>query len=171
MYPYRGNTEFKQYNPNKPAKYGLLYRSLCERKLKAQLQSITSPELTSIPNISATRYCNFQGMNISTDRYFTSVSSWALEKNIIIVGTIKHDRKGIPKELKPVSDREKRSAMHVYNIREKTVLVSYIYKKKSGKKNAIVLSTKYDNVKITKDQRKKPSVHTMHDHTKGVCKI
>ena len=110
-------------------------------------------------------------MNISTDRYFTSVSSWALEKNITIVGTIKHDRKGIPKELKPVSDREERSIMHVYNIREKTVLVSYVDKKKSGKKNAIVLSTKYDNVKIAKDQRKKPSVHTMYDHTKGGYKI
>ena len=25
----------------------------------------------------------------------------------------------------------------------------------------------HDNVKIMKDQRKKPSVHTMYDHTKG----
>ena len=29
-YPYRGAIGFKQYNPNKPAKYGLLYRSLCD---------------------------------------------------------------------------------------------------------------------------------------------
>ena len=28
LHPYRGHTGFKQYNPNKPAKYGLLYRSL-----------------------------------------------------------------------------------------------------------------------------------------------
>ena len=29
LYPYRGSIEFKQYNPSKPGKYGLLYRSLC----------------------------------------------------------------------------------------------------------------------------------------------
>ena len=30
LYPYRGTIGFKQYNPKKPAKYGLLYRSLCD---------------------------------------------------------------------------------------------------------------------------------------------
>ena len=47
------------------------------------------------------------------------------------------------------------------------MLVSYIDKKKSCKKNVIVLSTMHDNVKIMKYQRKKPDVHTMYDHTKG----
>ena len=28
--PYRGHIEIKQYNPSKPAKYGLLYCSLCD---------------------------------------------------------------------------------------------------------------------------------------------
>ena len=30
LYPYMGHIGFKQYNPQKPAKYGLLYRSLCD---------------------------------------------------------------------------------------------------------------------------------------------
>ena len=30
LYPYRGKIGFKQYNPNKPAKYGLLYQPLCD---------------------------------------------------------------------------------------------------------------------------------------------
>ena len=47
------------------------------------------------------------------------------------------------------------------------MLVSYIDKRQSGKKNVILLSTMHDNVKITKDQQKKPSVHTIYDHTKG----
>ena len=70
FYQYCGHIGFKQYSPNKPAKYGLLYRSLCDssipytyyslpytrkpRKLRVQLQSITSPEPTSIPKISST---------------------------------------------------------------------------------------------------------------------
>ena len=80
---------------------------------------------------------------------------------------MKHNRKSISKELKPVADREEKSVMDVYNTKQKIMLVSYIDKKKSGKKNVIVLSTIHDNVKITKDQWKKPSVHTMHDRTKG----
>ena len=76
-------------------------------------------------------YCNLPGINISMDRYLPSVSlaTWALEKNICIVGNVKHDLKGILKELKPVADWEKRPAMLVSNRKEKIMLVSYIDKK------------------------------------------
>ena len=76
-------------------------------------------------------YCNLQGINISMDRYLPSVSlaTWALEKNICIVGNVKHDLKGILKELKPVADWEKRPTMLVSNRKEKIMLVSYIDKK------------------------------------------
>ena len=78
-----------------------------------------------------------------------------------------YDRKGILKELKPVADREERSFMHVYNTKKKIMFVFYTDKNKSGKKNVIVSSTMHDNVKIPKDQRKKPNVHTMYHHVKG----
>ena len=42
LYPYRGRIGFKQYNPSKPAKYGLLYRSLCD----ATIFTLTFPCLT-----------------------------------------------------------------------------------------------------------------------------
>ena len=42
---------------------------------------------------------------------------------------MKHGRKDIPKELKPVADRKERSLMHIYNKKEKIMLVSYIDKK------------------------------------------
>ena len=49
------------------------------------------------------------------DRYFKSVSfaSWTLEKNITIVGAMQNDRKGIPKELKSVANREEKYVMYV----------------------------------------------------------
>ena len=51
---------------------------------------------------------------------------------------MKHDRKGISKELNLVADRGERSVMHAYNTKEKIMLASYIDKKKSAKKNVIV---------------------------------
>ena len=108
-------------------------------------------------------------ISISIDCYFTSVSlaTWALEKNITIVGTMRHDQKSSPKDLKPVADREKISVMNVYNKKETMMLACYFGKKKICKKNVIVLSTMHDNAKIAKYQRKNPSVHTMYDKTNG----
>ena len=33
LYPYRGNVKFRQYNPSKPARYGLLYRSISDSRV------------------------------------------------------------------------------------------------------------------------------------------
>ena len=34
LYRYRGHINFKQYNPSKPAKYGMLYRSFCDSSVQ-----------------------------------------------------------------------------------------------------------------------------------------
>ena len=160
LYLYRGHIGLKQYNPNKAAKCGLLYRSLCDSSMPYTYYSLPyagKPEKVEGPvaKYYVTRideysryltnelsvYCNLQGINISMDRYFESVSlaTWTLEKNIL--SNMKHDRKGIPKGLKPVPDSEEGSVMHVYNTKEKIMLASYIDKRKSDKKNVIAFST------------------------------
>ena len=103
------------------------------------------------------------------DHYFMSVflAEWALQKKFTIVGTMHHDRKGIPKEVKAIGNREEKSVLYVYHREKNIMLVSYIDKKKSGKKNVIVLSTMHDSMKVTNDQRKKPQIHSMYDHMKG----
>ena len=78
---------------------------------------------------------------------------------------MRHDRKSIPKELKSDANREEKYVTYVYHTKEKIMLTSYIDEKKSGKKN-IVLSSMHDGVKVTKDQRQKPSLHALYDHTK-----
>ena len=40
FYPYRGHIGFKQYNPNKPAKYGFIYRSLCDASVSYPFEKI-----------------------------------------------------------------------------------------------------------------------------------
>lgn len=188
LYPYRGRIGFKQYNPSKPAKYGLLYRSLCDSTVTytyftlpyagkpevidgdaAKYYVTGTDEYTKYLVNGFSAYGTIQGCNISMDRYFTSVflAEWALEKKFTIVGTMRHNRKGIPKELKALTNRDERSVLHVYHTDKKIMMASYIDKKKSGKKNVIVLSTMHEDVKVTNDQRKKPQIHTMYDHTKG----
>ena len=79
---------------------------------------------------------SIQGCNISMDR-FTSVSlaEWANENNFTIVGTMRLDRKGIPHQVKVVTNRGRK----IYAIRIRKGWrhygwLSYLDKKKSGKK-------------------------------------
>ena len=114
-------------------------------------------------------YGTLQGRNISLDPYFTSVTlaEWCLERNITIAGTLKSHRKGIPKEMKGLADREEKSTAFCCSKDEKTMLLSYIDKKKKGKKNILALTTMHNQVKLSVDEKKKPHVLVFYDHTKG----
>ena len=190
MYPYHGRIGFKQYNPSKPAKYGLLYRLLCDAAVHYTYFSLPysgKPEVLNKEN-SATSYyvtgtdeytkylvndfstvTNMSGCNISMDRYFTSVplAQWCLERNITIVGTMRLGRKGIAAEIKKIDKRDERSTFYVYGKDDDLMLVSHVDKKESRKKHVVVLMLMHDNVRVTKDERRKPLVHTFYDHTKG----
>ena len=74
---------------------------------------------------------------------FTSASLeiYAIEKGLTLVGTMRLDRKGIPKEIKSLEHREEKSTMHAYVEEQNIMLVSYTEKKKSDKKNVVVLTT------------------------------
>ena len=188
LYPCSGHIGIKHYNPQKPAKYGLLYRSLCHSTVTYTYFSLAyagKPEVAGGNGVKfyitgtdeytkylvngLSRYTSIQGRNISMDCYFTSVflAEWALQKKFTIVCTMHYDRKGIPKEVKVIGNREEKSVLYVYHKEKNIMLASYIDKKKSGKKNAILLSTMHDSVKVANDQRKKPQIHSMYDHTKG----
>ena len=94
---------------------------------------------------------------------------------------MRHNRKGIPKQLKEVKSREEKSVVFMQNYKNNIMLVSYIGKKKSGKKmlstakntvispdflvwkfcgktqllhsfGGIALTTMHDTVKVTNDE-------------------
>ena len=151
LYPYRGHIGFKQYNPNKPSKYGLMYRSLCDSSTTYTYSSLPyagkpeeiegaaakyyvkgTDEYTKYLVNELSQYNSIKGCNISMDRYFTSVSlaEWALENHFTIVGTMRLDRKGIPAEIKSVNNRQERSVLHVHHT-EKISCSSRISTKRS----------------------------------------
>ena len=191
LYPYRGKIGLKMYMPNKPCTYGLLYRSLCDAlvpysyfthpyggKPEETNEETEKYYVTGTDNFTKylveefSRVNSLEGCNISMDRYFTSVqlARWALEKKFTIVGTMKLDRKGIPKDFKDMSSREELSTSFIHGSDEgdeDIMLVSYIDKKASGKKNVVALTTMHKDVRVTKDAKAKPDVLKFYDHTKG----
>ena len=188
LYHYRGHINFKQYKLLKPAKYGMFYHSLCD--LPVQYTYFTLPYarkpedlnneaskfyITGTDEYSRYLVENFnhfnsiKGCNISMDRYFTliTLANWVTTKLFSIVGTICLDRKGIPKEIKSMEGHEEKSTIYAYQSNGDGLLVSYIDKKKAGKKNFVVFTTMHTSVSVTKDQHVKPNIHTFYDHTKG----
>ena len=136
LYPYRGHINFKQYNPSKPAKYGMLYRSLCDSSVQYTyftLPYASKPEhlneaskfyITGTDKYSKylvenfNRFNSIKGCNISIDRYFTSITlaDWATTKHFSIVGTMRVDRKGIPKEINSMEESEEKSTIYLKGI-------------------------------------------------------
>ena len=99
------------------------------------------------------------GRNISLNRDTSPACPWlsGLDMKITITGTMRLDRKGIPAKMKTLADREEKSVKYCYNEANNTIMmVSYVDRKK--KKAVVVLTTMHDNLLISWDQRKKPSV-------------
>lgn len=98
LYPMRNQISFKQYNPDKPAKYGMLYKSINSARYPFTHQSHVycgKPEQEPDENyvsgtINYVKYLvekfsehqNLTGRNISMDRLYTSfeVANWLAEK-------------------------------------------------------------------------------------------
>ena len=159
LYSYRGRIGIKQFNPSKPAKYGLIYRSLCNSTIPCTYFTLPyagklnnvglnnaskfyvsdTDEYTKYLVAETSKYNKLKETKILMDRYFTSVSVGKLaldDQSITIVGTIRHDRKEIPKELKMLDGREEKSTMYVYSEDGLAMLVSYFDKKRVGKKHS-----------------------------------
>ena len=66
--------------------------------------------------------------------------------------------------MKRVADREEKNTAFCYSEDEKTMLLSYIDKKKKGKKNILALTTMHNR---EVDERKKPHALVFYDHNKG----
>ena len=178
LYPTRVGVACHQYNKEKPAKYGLLFRSINSAEIPYTYTSVIyagkvvdkpGPYYVQITdNIvkclvnSLTRKANIKGRNLSTDRFYTSIetANWLLEKNINCVGTIKENRRGIG-DLKNLFNRESLSTK-VYWDKDNTTLnvTSYVVNRKSsGKRNVLVLSTLNPILGLAKDDGKsKPPI-------------
>ena len=182
LYPYRGKIIIRQYNPNKPAKYGILYRSISDSHVpytyytlqyagKPDEMTDDSEYVTGTDNYTdylvegLEQHVNLQVRNISMDRYFTSkkISEYLLDKGMTLVGTMRSVRAGIPKEIKETKFRKSPSTLYAYSTDIKSVLVSYVIKTKSGIKNLLGLSSMHRNALTTTDERKKPHVITFYD--------
>ena len=181
----RKQINFRQYNRGKPAKYGMLFKSINSATYPYTYQShVYCVKPKGEPNefyISGTEnyiqylvnklssYHNTRERNISMDRLYSSLSvaNWLLDKGITMVRTMQKNRVGIPASLNDFTNREISSTETYWEKNGKLIFTSYVTKTSKGKKNVIVLSTIEPLLGTTIDDDKcKPAIIKFYDFTK-----
>ena len=141
LYPMRTQVRIKQYKPNKPAKYGLLFKSLNDARFPHTYQSLPyagKPAAGEDPYYlnktedyvkklveEAQAKLLIQGRNISMDHLYTSISlaNWLYERDIII-GTLMTNRIGIPAEIKKTDNRPELCTTVHWEAEEKNLVLA-----------------------------------------------
>jgi hypothetical protein len=115
---FHGRCGFIQYMPSKPAKYGIKIFWICESDtgyaLNGEIPHVGKQpgdpvhhNLTTdvVKKICASIY--HSSRNVIMDNYFTSLPllEYLFEKSLTVVGTLRQNKRKIPKEFKPNKDR------------------------------------------------------------------
>ena len=113
-----------------------------------------------------------QGRNITMDNYYTSfaIAEELLSKfRCTMTGTLKSNRRSLPKEILKNSDKEDfYSNIFWESEKQKITLTQYVVPTKSkGRKTIAVLSTFPPYLGVTQDERKKPQIIKVYDFTNG----
>lgn len=191
LYPMRTQINFKQYNPNKPAKYGLLFKSINSARYPYTQQThaycgkpegmpdlqyyVTGTiEYVKLLVTNFSKQQNLAGRNISMDRLYSSfeLANWLFDRNITMIGTLMQSRAGIPPMIKDFTHREPLTSVTFWEKDGNTNLSSYVVKTSKRKKNVLMLATVEPILGTTKDDgKKKPALYKLYDFTKGGADI
>ena len=136
---FRGRCCFRQYMPNKPAKYGLKYFLICCSSTYFVLGII--PYLGKENNgitqsLAFHTVCKLitpvenSGRNVTTDNFYTSLklAGELLRKKLTLVGTMRNNRRELPPYTIEKVKRESGSSRFCY--KKEATLVSFMTKRR-----------------------------------------
>jgi hypothetical protein len=182
LIPFRGRCSFKQYIPNKPAKYGLKIYSIADARTfytynlelyvgkqpEGEFATSNSPTDVVKRLVEPIRGTN---RNITCDNWYKSVPlAQDLFKNysLTLVGTMRKSRREISPEF--LSNKRREAKSSVFGFCDNMLLVSYVPKKY---RSVSLLSTMHSSADIDKasGDDKKPEVITFYNVTKAAVDV
>ena len=153
---YRGRVAFKVHNPDKPAKYGILFRVLTDGVYRYvhrmmpyagasedQEAAAVAKSMNTVPALVEQLLEDVlnTGRNVTMDRYYGHIAliqKLAGDHSITVVATMNINRVGVPVEMKKPSDREIRSSLFAWS--DEMMMVNYIPK---SNKSVLLVSTEH----------------------------
>lgn len=171
--PFRGRCSFIQYIPKKPAKYGIKIFALVDAKTfytnNLEVYCGKQPDgpyfVSNKPFDIVNRliaHLKGSGRNLTTDNWYTSypLAKSLLNDNITLLGTMRSNKKEIPREFLPSKSRQVGSTL--FGFQNDISITSYVPKRN---KAVILLSTMHDDASIDKETGK-PCVIQDYNQTK-----
>lgn len=172
----RNRCSFRQYIPSKPGKYGIKIFWLVDSKtnypLAAEVYLGQQPNLNSSKGIAHDLVLRlmkdylYLGANLTIDNFFVSyeLAMDLLEKNTTITGTIRSNKRELPKVFASASEAKKRGPRQtVFCFSKSCELLSYT---SNTCKNVLLLSTAHATEKID-EETGKPLVILDYNENKG----
>lgn len=176
LIPFRGRLIMRQYIPNKANKYGVKVFKLCcnggytyNAKIYSGKQEEKQKDLASKVVLELTLDLLGKGRTLITDNYYTSIdlAEKLLENKTHLVGTLRKNRKGIPKEI--ITKKLKRGE-RVAKQNSKGITVM----KWKDKRDVYILTTKHTDSTIEIHRRRSGSIQkpiAIIDYNKGKSEI
>lgn len=178
LVPYRGRCRFRMYIPNKPAKYGIkVYILACSKTNYVKNLEVYAGAQPDGPYRISNKADDVvlrliepvkgSGRNLTIDNWFNSysiVKKLKEEMNLTVVGTLKKNKPQIPADFLPKKSKKQYSSM--FGFQEDITLVSYVPKRN---KAVLLFSSMHhdDEIDIDSGEKKKPSIITYYNQTKG----
>lgn len=174
LFPTKARCRFTQYMPNKPDKFGIKFWLASDVDTKYVINGFpylgkdeTRDLSTPLSEFVVSRLMEpytMVGRTVTTDNFFTSLplASKLLAKNTTLVGTIRSNKRELPKIYKEKKDGMARFSTVSYSSNGCTLTV---YKSKPNKK-VLLLSTKHKGVKIQDNFKKLPETVSFYNKTK-----
>ncbi|CAI6352855.1 unnamed protein product [Macrosiphum euphorbiae] len=175
---FRGRCRFRQYIPNKPAKYGLKIIALVDSNTyysyNLEIYAGKQPNGPYHVNNSACsvverliRPISGSGRNITCDNWFSSIplaEDLLNNHNLTMVGTLRKNKREIPPIfVQKLKERPNESS--IFGFKKNMTLVSY---KPKANKIVLVISTMHNDDSIDTDcARSKPEMIKFYNSTKG----
>lgn len=175
---FRGRCSFRQYIPNKPAKYGIKIQALVDSKtfytLNMEVYTGKQPDgpfqLSNSPKDIALRMIepiSRSHRNVTFDNWYTSfelIQELFEKHKLTSVGTLRKNKRQIPPQLLLTRNRSEQSSL--FGFQKNITIVSYIPKKG---KNVLLLSSLHHDNSIDKDtgDKKLPEIISFYNSTKG----
>ncbi|KAJ0180023.1 hypothetical protein K1T71_004614 [Dendrolimus kikuchii] len=176
---FRGRSYLVVYMPSKPSKYGLKLMCLCNAKTNyfynayiycgrgSDGETLTDEEkkllVPSQSVIRLTKPLHGSNHNITCDNRFTSIELIdALKKRgLTCVGTLKKNKREVPKEFLPSKTRVVRSSL--YGFTNQTTLLSHVLRKCK----AVLLASSMHHSEAVDGRTEKPEIIAYYNSTNG----
>lgn len=174
LFPTKARCRFTQYMPNKPDKFGIKFWLASDVRSKYIINGFPylGKDESRDPSVPLGEFVTMKlakpyvgcGRNITTDNFFTSLplATKLLAKKTTIVGTIRANRKELPRLAKLKNDDMALFSTKLY--RSNNCMLT-VYKAKPRKK-VLILSSMHNSVQIEKNNARTPETIQLYNSTK-----